>query len=79
MNTETGGDILYRLNAGAGVGLLDIWMEFETTGNIAKKQRDLSDFTVVTSVEQLIRAIEEADGHSDNARDYLKVRCLNPK
>ena len=52
-------------------------MEHEISGTIPRKQRDLNDFTVISAVEQMIRAIEETDGQGTSARDNRRVRYLS--
>ena len=56
---------------------MDLLMEYEATGSITKKQRYLTDFTVITAVEQLVHAIEEVEGPGSNVRDNRRVRYLS--
>ena len=66
-----------HVNPAAGVGLLDMLVEYETTEGIPRKQRDLSDFTLVNGVKQVVKAIEDVDPASENVRENRKVRYLS--
>ena len=74
-----------KVSPAAGVGLLDILLEYEATETIPQKQRYIAELTILNGVEHMTRAIEDVDSGSEHLRvkqtnRYLyQIKRLNPK